>query len=157
MGRLAPATAASPFASTRWPAPRLDPLASPFGGKMQLTFYAPNEIPGFSSAGNLVPANRDKDKKHKIRAFPNLLDSVRAYAHNLNTHAAYRQMRKVRSNLRLKGAPLDGLVLVENLKSYSQRGQKYVEGIRALIKGNNLHRFDDARLRDGGTIPRPLI
>ena len=111
----------------------------------------------FSSAGNLVPANRDKDKKHKIRAFPNLLDSVRAYAHNLNTHAAYRQMRKVRSNLRLKGAPLDGLVLVENLKSYSQRGQKYVEGIRALIKGNNLHRFDDARLRDGGTIPRPLI
>ena len=111
----------------------------------------------YSNTGSLVPSRRDVDKQHRVRTFNSLLDSVRAYAHNLNTHAAYRQMRKVRSNLRLKGAPLDGLVLVENLKSYSQRGQKYVEGIRALIKRNNLHRFDDARLRDGSTIPRPLI
>lgn len=111
----------------------------------------------FSNTGSLVPADRDKDKTHKIRAFPNLLDSVRAYAHNLNTHAAYRQFRKVRAGLRLKGAPLDGLLLVDKLKSYSQRGKKYVKGIRALIKGNNLHRFDDARLRDGNSAPRPLI
>ena len=111
----------------------------------------------FSSAGSLVPADRDENKKHKIRAFPNLLDSVRAYALNLNTHAAYRQFRKVRSDLRLKGAPLDGLLLVDYLKRYSQRGQKYVEAIRALIKVNQLYRFDDARLRDGKSAPRSLI
>ncbi len=111
----------------------------------------------FSNTGSLVPAERDEDKNHKIRAFPNLLDSVRAYARNLNTHAAYRQLRKVRSDLRLKGAPLDGLLLVDKLKSYSQRGEKYVEGIRAMIEGNNLHRFDDALLRDGNSTPRPLI
>ncbi|MDA1088815.1 MAG: glucosaminidase domain-containing protein [Proteobacteria bacterium] len=111
----------------------------------------------FSKTGNLVPTERDEDKKHKIRAFPNLLDSVRSYALNLNTHAAYRGMRKVRSGLRLNGAPLDGLLLVDNLKNYSARGEKYVQGIRALIESNNLHRFDDARLRDGNSGPRSLI
>ncbi len=111
----------------------------------------------FSDAGNLVPADRDEDKTHKIRAFPNLLDSVRAYAHNLNTHAAYRQLRRVRSNLRLKGAPLDGLLLVDTLKRYSERGEKSVETIRSMIVGNRLQRFDDARLRDGDSVPRPLI
>jgi Bax protein len=111
----------------------------------------------FSNAGNLVPADRDKNKTHKIRAFPNLLDSVRAYAHNLNTHKAYRKLRKVRSELRLKGAPLDGMLLVDKLKSYSQRGQKYVEGIRTMIRRNRLQHFDDARLRDGNSGTRPLI
>lgn len=111
----------------------------------------------FSDAGNLVPADRDKGKTHKIRAFPSLLESVRSYARNLNTHRAYRQFRKVRYGLRLKGAPLDGQMLVENLKSYSERGEKYVKTIRSLIKGNKLQRFDDARLRDGYSAPRPLI
>lgn len=107
----------------------------------------------FSDTGNLEPARRDEDKTHKIRAFPSLLESVRAYAHNLNTHPAYRKMRKVRHGFRLKGAPLEGLLMVGNLKSYSERGEKYVETIRALIEANNLQRFDDARLGDEG----PLI
>ena len=111
----------------------------------------------FAKTGSLVPTDRDENKTHRIRAFSNLLDSVRAYAFNLNTHRAYRQLRKVRSSLRLNGAPLDGLLMVDNLKSYSQRGEKYVAGIRALIEGNNLHRFDDARLRDTTSGPRSLI
>ncbi len=102
----------------------------------------------FSKAGNLVPARRDEDKAHNVRAFSNLLDSVRAYARNLNTHGAYRQLRRARYGLRLRGAPLDGLLLVENLKSYSQRGQEYVGTIRALIESNKLRRLDDARLRE---------
>jgi len=111
----------------------------------------------FSGTGNLVPADRDEDKKHRIRAFDSLLDSVRAYARNLNTHAAYRKLRSLRHSLRLKGAPVEGLLLVDNIKSYSQRGEKYVEAIRALIKTNNLQRLDDARLNDGAPKPRPLI
>jgi Bax protein len=111
----------------------------------------------FSGTGNLVPADRDEDKKHRIRTFDSLLDSVRAYARNLNTHAAYRKLRSLRQSLRLKGAPVEGLLLVDNIKSYSQRGEKYVEAIRALIKTNNLQRLDDARLNDGAPKPRPLI
>ena len=101
----------------------------------------------FLDAGNLIPAKRDNGKLHKIKAFPSLLESVRAYARNLNTHAAYRQLRRVRHGLRVIGAPLEGLLLAENLKSYSQRGGEYVETIKVLIKTNNLHRLDDARLR----------
>lgn len=101
----------------------------------------------FSETGSLVPAKRDNGKSHKIKAFSSLLDSVRSYVHNLNTHAAYRQMRRVRQGLRLIGAPLEGLLLAENLKSYSQRGGEYVETIKVLIKTNNLHLLDDARLR----------
>ena len=107
----------------------------------------------FSDSGNLEPARRDEDKTHKIRAFPSLLDSVRAYAHNLNTHYAYRQMRRIRRGFRLKGAPLEGLLMIGDLKSYSERGEKYVETIKVLIEANNLQRFDDARLGDEG----PLI
>ena len=107
----------------------------------------------FSDTGNLMPARRDENKTHKIRAFPSLLESVRAYAHNLNTHPAYRQMRRIRHGLRLKGAPLEGLLMAGDLKNYSVRGEKYVETIKALIEANNLQRFDDARLGDEG----PLI
>ena len=111
----------------------------------------------FSDSGSLVPARRDDDKFHRVRVFSSLLDSVRAYARNLNTHSAYRGVRRQRHELRLKGAPLDGLLMVDNLKSYSQRGEKYVETIRTLIETNNLHRLDDARLRDGKSRPRSLI
>ena len=112
----------------------------------------------FSKAGNLAPARRDKDKLHNIRAFSNLLDSVRAYARNLNTHRAYRQFRRARYDFRLRGAPLDSLLLVENLKNYSQRGQEYVGTIRVLIESNKLRRLDDARLREAIlTLPWPHL
>ena len=111
----------------------------------------------FSKTRSLVPARRDEDKLHNIKAFSSLLDSVRAYARNLNTHGAYRQLRRARSDLRLRGAPLDGLLLVGNLKNYSQRGQEYVGTIRGLIKSNNLRHLDDARLRDTTPASASLI
>jgi Bax protein len=111
----------------------------------------------YSNTGSLVPSRRDVGKKHRVRTFNSLLDSVRAYAHNLNTHRAYGKLRQLRNSLRLKGEPVEGLLLVDNIKSYSQRGEKYVKDIRNLIKGNNLHRLDDARLHDGMLKPRSLI
>ena len=62
-------------------------------------------------------------------------------------------MRRIRRGFRLKGAPLEGLLMIGDLKNYSERGEKYVETIKVLIKANNLQRFDDARLGDEG----PLI
>ena len=66
-------------------------------------------------------------------------------------------MRRARYGLRLRGAPLDGLLLVDNLKSYSQRGQEYVGTIRTLIESNKLRRLDDARLRETTLILASLI
>lgn len=111
----------------------------------------------FSETGSLVPTRRDEDKQHRVRVFSSLLDSVRAYAHNLNTHRAYGKLRRLRNSLRLKGAPVEGLLLVDNIQSYSERGEEYVKDIRHLIEGNNLHRLDDARLHDGSPKPRSLI
>ena len=111
----------------------------------------------FSETRSLLPSRRDVDKQHRVRTFSSLLDLVRAYAHNLNTHRAYRKLRRLRNSLRLKGAPVEGLLLVDNIESYSERGEKYVKDIRSLIEGNNLHRLDDARLHDGLPKPRSLI
>ena len=83
-----------------------------------------------------------------LKAFGSLLDSVRAYALNLNTHRAYRKFRKARRDLRRRKQPLDGIKLADNLKSYSEGGEKYVKILRSIIAVNKLRRFDDARLNN---------
>ena len=111
----------------------------------------------FSESGNLIPARRDDDKFHKIKSFPALIESVRAYARNLNTHRAYSNMRAVRFNRRLKGAPLGGAVMADYLTSYSARGAGYVATIKIIMTANDLQRLDDARLALGRPMRRPII
>lgn len=101
----------------------------------------------------LVPEGREEGKTHKVRAFSSLLDSVRAYVGNLNTHRAYRSFRSLRAKLRRSEAPLDGALLAGTLLSYSERGEAYVDDLRAIISANNLDRLDDARLQKG----KPVI
>ena len=94
----------------------------------------------------LVPKDREAGMAHKIKAFGTLGQSVSAYMRNLNTHAAYRSLRKVRTQLRAKGAPMDGHILTGALTKYSERGEKYVDSIRLIIEANDLRPLDDARL-----------
>ncbi|HER26209.1 MAG TPA: hypothetical protein ENI69_03780 [Rhodospirillales bacterium] len=100
----------------------------------------------FSAESSLVPKDRDAGKKHRVKAFATLTDSVRAYARNLNTHRAYRDFRKTRAAIRRQGAPLDGRLLAGRLTSYSERGAAYVASLRGLIDSNKLRRLDKARL-----------
>lgn len=102
----------------------------------------------FSEDRSLTPKDRKNGKLHRIRSFPSLLDSVRAYARNLNTHRAYRELRLFRASLRRHGAPLDGGVLARHLTSYSERGEKYVDTLQIIMDSNELRQLDDARLRD---------
>jgi len=111
----------------------------------------------YSDNGSLVPARRGDDKNHKVKAFSNLHESVRAYAMNLNSHRAYKRLREVRASLRTEGAPLDGYLLAENLTSYSERGERYVRTIKSLIEVNKLRHLDDARLGDDDLLPNPFI
>jgi Bax protein len=106
--------------------------------------------------GTIVPKQRDKGKTHKIRAFDSLLQSVRAYARNLNTHRAYRHLRKQRHQLRAGGRAINGMTLAEQLTSYSERGEEYVKTLRTIIGVNKLQRFDDAQLIRA-TDPSPVI
>ena len=97
----------------------------------------------------LVPLDRDEGKKHRVRVFPSLRSSVRAYLHNLNTSRAYKRLRKLRAILRENDQPLDGDHLAAGLLYYSERGQEYVDEIRTLIRTNHLNHFESVRLREG--------
>jgi len=111
----------------------------------------------FASAEGLVPKKRDSGKKHRVRAFKSLLHSVRAYSRNLNTHRAYRGFRKMRQQMRRKGAALRGRKLIETLTSYSERGADYIKGLRAIMTVNKLDRLDEAKLSRPETAARPVI
>lgn len=101
----------------------------------------------FDAKEGLVPSERDKGKSHLVRAYDDLLDGVRAYARNLNTHRAYREFRKMRAETRGKGRELDGYALAGTLKRYSERGAGYVESVRTIMRTNELRSLDRARLK----------
>jgi Bax protein len=103
----------------------------------------------FSEIGNLVPHDRDENKSHGIKSFGSLLDSVRAYTFNLNGHRAYREFRKLRAEMRAAGKTLEGDILIGKLKRYSQKGKKYINDIRELIRFNELQHLDGAKLGKG--------
>ena len=103
----------------------------------------------FASSTGLTPLKRDQGKKHQVKAFDSLIDSVRAYTMNLNSHRAYKGFRNTRQAIRRAGAPLDSRVLAGKLHKYSERGQAYVAALRNLIEYNGLSPLDGARLDDG--------
>jgi Bax protein len=90
--------------------------------------------------------DRDDGRSHGVKSFASLLDAVRAYLHNLNTHRAYRGFRKARARMRQNQRPLDGMALAGALTSYSVRGKKYVRSLRTIIAANKLLGLDNARL-----------
>jgi len=103
----------------------------------------------------IKPSERDEGATHRIRAFDNLAHSVRAYMQNLNSHRAYRGLRKMRQQMRAKGSPLDGFLMAGTLTRYSARGENYVMALRSIMEVNGLAAFDDARLH-GANLPKAL-
>ncbi len=99
-----------------------------------------------ATSKGLVPLKRDKGKSHKVQSFETLIDSVRAYALNLNSHRAYKGFRSTRQISRRLGRAIDGRVLAGKLQNYSERGLDYVISIRNLIDRNGLSLLDGARL-----------
>jgi len=83
----------------------------------------------------------------KVRAFDRLGASVESYVHNLNTSAAYAQLRRERAAMRARGERIDGYRLASTLLKYSEEGGHYVEKLRGLMAHNGLRAFDDAELR----------
>lgn len=102
----------------------------------------------FSRSRGLTPKERAEGQTHRIRTFENLLESVRAYALNLNTHGAYREFRRVRASLRGEGRRLTGMPLLPTLTAYSERGGDYLRNLYQIMTINDLVRADVVRLRD---------
>ncbi|MEE2746067.1 MAG: glucosaminidase domain-containing protein [Pseudomonadota bacterium] len=96
----------------------------------------------------LVPDAREKNRDYLVKSFSSLQDGVTAYAHNLNTHLAYRKFRKNRAEMRTALRELNGIALSKHLLSYSKRGAGYVRSIVAIIRSNKLGKLDGAVLTD---------
>jgi len=95
----------------------------------------------------IVPTGREEGKSHKIKSFGQIMDSVRSYVHNLNTHRAYQDFRAKRQHLRAEGKRLSGLSLVPTLHAYSELKGKYLGLLRSIITVNELQPLDAARLK----------
>ena len=83
--------------------------------------------------------------------FPNVGEATEAYITNLNTHPAYASFRTARAASRERGEPLEGYRLVGTLLRYSERGMGYVQFVRQIMRENDLHDFDKARLLEAST------
>ncbi|MBD3236791.1 MAG: hypothetical protein GF330_08815 [Candidatus Eisenbacteria bacterium] len=84
----------------------------------------------------LTPRRRDPGQQHRVKAFATARDAVRSYMRNLNTHAAYRELRLMRQRQRLLGETLDSFRLAAGLVRYSARGNAYVREIRQMLRAN---------------------
>lgn len=100
----------------------------------------------YEETAGIVPLNRASGATHAIKAFPSLLDAVRAYARNLNSHRAYAEFRSRRDDMRRSNKPLDGWSLARTLTRYSERGQDYVDTLHIIMRANDLADLDRAQL-----------
>jgi Bax protein len=92
----------------------------------------------YSAGCGLIPSRRESGASHEVRVFNSAEASVRSYFRNINSHAAYEELRDMRSASRRAGRGLSGHRLVEGLESYSQRGQAYIDELKSVISFNDL-------------------
>ncbi len=97
----------------------------------------------FSEGCGVTPRARDDGASHEIRRFASISEAIESYLMNLNTHAAYRDFRRLRELQRLQARPLNGNTLASGLSQYSQEGEHYIEKVRRLMRANALHSLDD--------------
>lgn len=90
----------------------------------------------------LLPKNREKGKKHFIRKFDGLADSVRYYMHMLNSHPAYSDLRELRKKQRRSSGPVQGYELAKGLLKYSAKGEQYIALIQTIIQQNAFAKLD---------------
>ena len=102
----------------------------------------------YKPAMGMMPERRDADRRHRVRSHDSLLDAVRAYVHNLNSHWAYEDFRDRRALLRHAGKPMDGYDLAGSLGQYSERRAAYIRSIREIMRQNRLRDFDRAWLNE---------
>ena len=75
----------------------------------------------------IVPLSRSKGSSHEVAVFNSAQESIASYFRNLNTHRPYSNLREIRAKLRQSDRPPLANEMVHGLKSYSSRGQAYVD------------------------------
>jgi len=83
-----------------------------------------------------IKPKQSKKKALEVRRFETIGDSVAAYYQNINTHRAYRDLRKLRLDLRTQNQPLTTKALIPTLSRYSELGQKYLRILRSVFRSD---------------------
>jgi uncharacterized FlgJ-related protein len=102
----------------------------------------------------IVPAEQRASTHgdYRVASFGSTAEAAYAYALNLNTGNAYRDLRLKRAELRRQNHRVSSAVLARTLVRYSERGQAYVDDLEAIIQQNRLDAADDAYLRNMAVI-----
>ena len=90
----------------------------------------------------IVPQKRPANASYRIRKFPSIESAINSYLLNLNSHYAYKKLRKIRSKLRAEKKSLDSLQLAKGLIMYSEKREEYVQQLNNIIRYNDLKYFD---------------
>lgn len=97
----------------------------------------------YSKGCGLIPSSRVEGASHEVRKFASPQQSVRAYLFNLNTSAAYADLRSMREKARGKQAPFYGYDLAASLLYYSEQREVYVKELQSFIRYNQLAQYDE--------------
>lgn len=95
----------------------------------------------YTQGCGLIPERRASSAKHEVQLFANVEEAISAYYRNINSHNAYRELRKLRKELRDQGNPLTGSHLVSTLNKYSSRGEEYVRELKTVIRVNRFEQL----------------
>ena len=95
----------------------------------------------YDENNGVVPNNRDEGKKHLIRYFPSIDKSVESYFHNINSHYAYDEFRKIRSQMNRDNFNIK--LLTKTLDVYAE-DKSYVDTLNLIIDTNRFTQFDYA-------------
>lgn len=106
----------------------------------------------FSGNGMKPKQQRKALGNYGVARFASPLASVEGYMLNINTNNAYKELRAVRAQLRAKNKKITGLELAGTLNKYSERGQDYTDGLREMIRYNNLQFIDNGYLANNRLI-----
>jgi len=87
----------------------------------------------------IVPKHRAPGKKHKIKIFATIQDSIASYMLNLNRHRAYREFRLARYMAKKAGRKFSGIEAAMTMHRYSQIGRRYTRLVATIIRKNSLH------------------
>lgn len=96
----------------------------------------------YSKGCGMVPNRRNSGADHEVAAFKSVRAAVNSYFKNINTHAAYKQLRSIRADLREQQQPISATKLSYGLTSYSERGEAYIEELNQMINQNRAY-FDE--------------
>ena len=94
----------------------------------------------YSSGCGLVPMQRSDGKSHEVAKFKSVQQSIHRYFMNVNRNRAYEDLREIRRQRQKQGKELHSvnaaMALADGLLKYSERGDDYVNDLKAMIRHN---------------------